>query len=378
MAKDEKGQEHLKQYTFWEKYIQYLYNIYLISNEKISLFYFIQIIEQYFIWCENTNIENNINFKKLIIDTVNKIYNEQEKSQFLSMNKINNLDELFKKYEIFLNKNKFVNYKFGKEIEIKFDNCVECNCELCSNEISCMNKVSEINKSLISSVNTDNIFYSGIIKKSENNSKKEKEKEKNPKFSESKIQQSFEYQLRYVPQKIKEEIKEDKKENENEKENEIQEEFKKPVNNNKKRKSINKKKSEKYIDLYTDEKIDNYVEIEKSNIGKKKDKNGKKSEKSEKNEKKESSQNKEKKRRSTSVKYPQEESEGKSEEKYVKNKKNKKSRKSKGRNKKKEVITIESDSESSSGKSDNSPGNSRKKKKSYPKNAKNKRGKNKK
>ena len=378
MAKDEKGQEHLKQYTFWEKYIQYLYNIYLISNEKISLFYFIQIIEQYFIWYENTNIENNINFKKLIIDTVNKIYNEQEKSQFLSMNKINNLDELFKKYEIFLNKNKFANYKFGKEIEIKFDNCVECNCELCSNEISCMNKVSEINKSLISSVNTDNIFYSGIIKKSENNSKKEKEKEKNPKFSESKIQQSFEYQLRYVPQKIKEEIKEDKKENENEKENEIQEEFKKPVNNNKKRKSINKKKSEKYIDLYTNEKIDNYVEIEKSNVGEKKDKNGKKSEKSEKNEKKESSQNKEKKRRSTSVKYPQEESEGKSEEKYVKNKKNKKSRKSKGRNKKKEVITIESDSESSSGKSDNSPGNSRKKKKSYPKNAKNKRGKNKK
>ena len=148
LAKDEKGQEYMKQYTFWEKYISYLYNIYLINNEKISLFYIIEIFDQYFVWCENTNIENNSNFKKLIIDTVNKIYNEQEKSQFLSMNKINNLEELFKKYELFLNKNKYANYKYGKEIEIKFDidNYGECNCELCRDEIDEIALQEEINK----------------------------------------------------------------------------------------------------------------------------------------------------------------------------------------------------------------------------------------
>ena len=365
IAKDENGQIYMKQYSFWDKYIQYLYNNYLINNEKISLFCFIQIIEQYFIWCENTNDEKNLNFKKLMIDTINKIYNDQEKNQFFSMNKINNLDELFKKYEIFMNKNKFADYKYGKEIEIKFDNCVECNCELCSNEIACMNRMSEINKNLITNVNTDNIFYSGIItKKNENNSKKEKEKEKekNPKFSESKMQYSFEYQLRYIPQ-IKEE-----------KEKENQESIKKSDNDSQKSRSMKRKKSEKYIEIYTDEKIDKYLDVSKFCEEKNEEKteikveNDRKSEKSE--DKKKSSQKKEQKRKSSTIKSPEEESASKSEEKYLKNRKNKKNRKSKGRNKKKEVVIIDSDSD----KSDNSRENSRNKKITYPKIAK-KRGK---
>ena len=372
IAKDENGQKYMEHYSFWEKYIQYLYNIYLINNEKISLFCFINIIEQYFIWCDNTNIDNNLNFKKILIDTVNKIYNEQEKSLFFSMNKINNLDDLFKKYEIFMDKNKSAYYKFGKEIEIKYDNCVECNCELCSNEFACMNKMSEINKNLIMNVNTDNIFYSGIVtKKNENSSKKEMEKEKFPKFSNYKMKHSFEYQLRYIPQIKKGEIKEEKIEEE--KENEVQEEIIKSNNNkNKKRKSPMKitKKSEKYIDLYTDDKIDNNLEKEKNILEVKKEEIDEEDKKS---DKKKSNQKKGKKRKSSTVKYTQEESASKSEEKYLKNRKNKKNGKSKGRNKKKEVIKINSDN--SSDKSDNSSESSRKKKITYPKIAKKKRGK---
>ena len=47
--------------------------------------------------CENKSAEINLEFKKNIIDIVKKLYTDEEISQFLNMNKMNNLEELFKK-----------------------------------------------------------------------------------------------------------------------------------------------------------------------------------------------------------------------------------------------------------------------------------------
>ena len=334
IAQDEKGNNILKQNKFWEDYIQYLYELYLIKNTKISLFYFIQIMEQYFIWCENTNSENNFNFKKIIIDIVNKIYNEHEISIFLTMNKINNLDELFIKYEIFMTKYNNNNYEYGKEIEIKLDNNannVECNCELCSNEIACINKMIEINKNLITNVITDNIFYSG-----ENTKKESPKKIKNPMFSNSKTKYSFEYQYLYIPrvnyQKLKKyDDTEIKKEN-----------------------MIDEEKQEKFIDISLNYKIDDFF--------------GKEEKDDEKNKKNRKKSRKSRNKKNNKIKDVNEIEDGSDsdnsdseKEKVTKNKKNKKNKK-----KAKKKKYIEKNKDESSDNEDNDNINSDKKKKTYP------------
>ena len=112
MAVSEQGQQYLKQNVFWEKYINYIYLNHIVNNIRLSLFSFVHIIEQYFLWCENANPEIVKEFKKKVIDILNKIYKNEDIKQFCSMNKINNLEELFEKYKIFMyNNNKNDNYK---------------------------------------------------------------------------------------------------------------------------------------------------------------------------------------------------------------------------------------------------------------------------
>ena len=83
-------------------------------------------------WCLNGNLNIKIvtEFKKLIIEIINKIYKIEEIKQFCSMNKINNFEELFEKYKVFMNnKNKNINYKYDKEIEIKINNKAQETCD---------------------------------------------------------------------------------------------------------------------------------------------------------------------------------------------------------------------------------------------------------
>ena len=348
-SNDEKGQNLLKQNTFWEKYIQYLYNSYLINNNKISFFSFIQIIEQYFLWCENKSCEINLGFKKKFIDIVNKLYTMEEIFQFLSMNKLNNLDELFKKYEI-LNKNINMNYKYSKEIEIKLDNnSHKCNCDICKNEIACINRVSEINKNLIVGVNTDNIFLAGSIKQ---NNKKEKETKqiKNNKtnniFTKSKTLLSFECSYNYIPKPKTELIENIKKSRSLKKINSQDKSSNKSGDKNK------SKKNEKHDDLSLENnKIDDYLEIIKL------------SDEEEEEEKKINKKKINKKKEKNSKKISKKEeikSDSESEEEKLKNKKNRK----KSRPKKKIKIEI-SDSENDDNSSDSEK--NKKAKIQYPK-----------
>ena len=158
VANEEKGQKYLKTDEFWEKYVNYLYFNYLVNNaNKVSLYNFIRIIEEYFLWCENNNSDSAKKFKALLIEIINKMNESKEIEQFLKMNKLNKIDDLFAKYEIFFKYGNEINKK-KNELEIKIENNSECNCELCKNEKACLLKMSEINKKINTNVNVENIL----------------------------------------------------------------------------------------------------------------------------------------------------------------------------------------------------------------------------
>ena len=393
---DIKGQNYLKQSIFWEKYVHYIYFNYLINNNKISLFSFVQLIEQYFLWCENATPEINLKFKKLIIDTMNKIYNEKEINQFLSMNKISNLDELFKKYETFINsRNKKDSYICGKEIEIKINNIEQCNCNLCCNEIACQNKMSEINKNLITHVNTDNFNFKGNISvdKKENENNKNVEDKKNNIFSKSKTIHSFESIYQYIPIDKNENDRNDrnlseiteKKEEETKKmtnpkkEKSSQNKSRYKTNENEKSSLNNKKEIEKFLDV-PENTIDSYFNKENKNEKEKENENENNENNQDfnvldeiyKNRKKKEKKNK--KRKSTN-KYKEEKNESIDDEENEKEK-NKKRKKSQKRNKNKTIIIKDSENEGDNDGDDNDSANSEKKKgKQYPKISKKSKGK---
>jgi len=156
LASNEDSQKYLKKNIFWEKYLNYIYFNYTFNNKKISLFGLIHIIELYFLWCENLNQQNISEFKKLIIETINKIFDLEEIKQFCSINRINTLDDLFGKYEIIQEINKS---NYSNNYEIKLSQEVECKCDLCKSEYACMKKLSEINQNLITEINTENLNF---------------------------------------------------------------------------------------------------------------------------------------------------------------------------------------------------------------------------
>ena len=299
IANTEEGRNCLKKNMFWEKYIHYLYNNYLIDKKnKINLFAFIHLIEQYFLWCETINTEYIKKFKELLINTINKLFGEKEISQFLSLNKMNNLEELFIKYEKFfkyVNKNKN-NYSTINEIEIKIDNDEECTCELCQDDEACIKRVSEMNKKININMNTESILIKADyepknkIKQNEINRSYNialEGKEKSGVFSKSKTSYSFETVYQYVPPKL--DIKEKSKE--------------------KSKKKSSQKGKEKFIDVENDTKIDENVDKE---------------EKEEIEEKEENSINKSNKSRSKSKNKSRSKSKSKSKSKNKSNKRNNK------------------------------------------------------
>jgi len=186
--------------------------------------------------------------------------------QFLFMNKLDNLDKIFEKFEspnIYPEldiKNKISNeYKEIKVNDIHFlydKKDEQCKCELCTNDDACIQKVCDLNKSRVEIVNNSSIDFlkkeitpEDIIKK--NNScivfhnneelfyQGKSEKKSNTIFSKSKTIFDERGHLEFIPQPISIShpttfVKEEKIENtesnvvnENEKENED-----KKINNN--------------------------------------------------------------------------------------------------------------------------------------------------
>ena len=370
MAFNEDGQQYLKQNAFWEKYINYIYINYSMNNIKLSLFSFVHIIEQYFLWCESLTSKIVEEFITLIIDIINKIYNRDEIKQFCSMNKINNFEELFEKYKIFIS-NKNRSSKYDKEVEIKISNEMknECNCELCKSELACMKKLIELNKNKIIKVNIENLFYNGIDNKMEY---KEKDDEKEMEYKKTK--------KTYPPKKsrdssakkkVSEKLNESKKKKSSGEKNEYFVEEKEKSKNKKRNSSMSKNKREsvkkKEKQFEEDIKIDSY--FKKEIIGEKKKSDSEEEISDKDNRKKIKNKKKEKGKKNKSYKEEkkdsndQSEEEGEEEEKETKNKKNKKKQKSKSKIKKKEKKHIDNESDND----ENNKVKVNRKKRKYPK-----------
>jgi len=294
------------------------------------------------------------------------------------MNKIKSLDALFNKYEVFVKYGNKDSFKKNKEVEIKIDNSVDCNCALCQSDIACIKKIGELNKKLNTNVNIENILIKGEKKNIKNIAHQELQTENNYRmafnglnksgvFSKSKTSYSFESVYQYFPPKI---IKEENKE-------------KKSKSKSKKRSSTKKiKKDENKDNKYIDRKIEDYVNKEEidnivnevSDIIVKEEKN--------KSRKKSEKKNKKNKKRS-SYKYvddsddesdiynrKRDDSSEESDEFIAKKEKAKKKKKSKSRNKRKSVNRKNRDSDSETeieSENDSEEENIRKKKVQYPK-----------
>ena len=378
ISNDINGQNYLQKSMFWEKYLHYLYLNYILNKTKVSLFSFVNLIEQYFLWCETPCAESVKYYKELIIEIITKIFNENEINKFLTMNKIKSLDALFNKYEVFVKYGNKDSFKKNKEVEIKIDNSVDCNCALCQSDIACIKKIGELNKKLNTNVNIENILIKGEKKNIKNIAHQELQTENNYRmafnglnksgvFSKSKTSYSFESVYQYFPPKI---IKEENKEE-------------KSKSKSKKRSSTKKiKKDENKDNKYIDRKIEDYVNKEEidnivnevSDIIVKEEKN--------KSRKKSEKKNKKNKKRS-SYKYlddsddesdiynrKRDDSSEESDEFIAKKEKAKKKKKSKSRNKRKSVNRKNRDSDSETeieSENDSEEENIRKKKVQYPK-----------
>ena len=329
VANEEKGQKYLKTDEFWEKYVNYLYFNYLVNNaNKVSLYNFIRIIEEYFLWCENNNSESAKKFKALLIEIINKMNESKEIEQFLKMNKLNKIDDLFAKYEIFFKYGNEINKK-KNELEIKIENDSECNCELCKNEKACLLKMSEINKKINTNVNVENILLNAEYPhKDEVNKNKQISQNNLPislngfAFNKSKTKPSFESNYQYLPKEEDKSLM-----------------IKTNISySNKKSQSSNKKKNEEQIK----ENIENFIELPNNT---KIEDFFKKEDNDENNKNQSENKSKNKSRKSSAKKIKESVSKKKDKKRKEKSKKNNKKAKRNSRNKSLNRKSYDSDSE---------------------------------
>ena len=177
---NEKHKIYFYQSNFWYLIITYLF----YQNNNLSLYEIIHLLEQYNMWSKDKNEEIFSSIKEKIEEYIKKNYSNEIIEQFLFMNKLSDINQIFQKYEIYGNNtkiNKLYEYK-----EIKIDNIniihdkmnTKCKCDLCTNDESCIQKVCDLNKSRIHIVNNSDIEldaltpeqqYQNLIKKCNNN-----------------------------------------------------------------------------------------------------------------------------------------------------------------------------------------------------------------
>ena len=177
---NEKHKIYFYQSNFWYLIITYLF----YQNNNLSLYEIIHLLEQYNMWSKDKNEEIFSSIKEKIEEYIKKNYSNEIIEQFLFMNKLSDINQIFQKYEIYGNNTKVSKLYEYKEIKIdniniiheKLDN--KCKCDLCTNDESCIQKVCDLNKSRIHVVNNSDIEldaltpeqqYQNLIKKCNNN-----------------------------------------------------------------------------------------------------------------------------------------------------------------------------------------------------------------
>ena len=153
------------QSNFWYLVMTYLF----YKNNNLSLYNILYLFEQYNIWAQDKTYEIFCSLKERIKEYITSHNSKEALDQFLFMNKLENLDKIFAKFEspgVFPEKDK--NKNDFKEIKIE-DICYlcdeqerECKCELCTNDNACIQKVCDLNKSRMEIVNNPSM---DILKK---------------------------------------------------------------------------------------------------------------------------------------------------------------------------------------------------------------------
>ena len=162
--KDNNNKYLLSKIEFWLKYIDF---IFINNKNNLTINKFVNFIEQFYIWIDK---KNNINFKIFndkIIKQINSLFNPNIINDFLLIYKLNNLEDLFKRY-------KFVYINQNKEIKIN----EMCECPLCKAHYK--EKVINYNKknNQISFSKENNLSYNINNKNIEENSQKKFSKNK--------------------------------------------------------------------------------------------------------------------------------------------------------------------------------------------------------
>jgi hypothetical protein len=102
--------------------------------------------------------------KELIKNYISKNFTNEKLNQFLFMNKLKTLDDIFSKFEPHFNNNmKIVNYQEIKIEDLNFGGNTEskCDCDLCKNDEACLKKVMDINKEKINIIKGQNLDFIG-------------------------------------------------------------------------------------------------------------------------------------------------------------------------------------------------------------------------
>ena len=262
VSTNEKNIYLFQQSNFWYLVMTFLF----YKNNNLSFYNILYLLDQYNSWANDKTLELFNSVKARIIDYITSNKSQEVINQFLFMNKLENLDKIFEKFESPLiypeldAKNKIC--KEYQEIKVDDINFMyvkkeeKCKCELCTSDAACIQKVCDLNKSRMEIVNNSSIDFlkkeitpEDIIKK--NNScivfhnneelfyQGKSEKKSNTIFSKSKTIFDERGRLEFIPQPISIShpttfVKEEKIENtesnvvnENEKENED-----KKINNN--------------------------------------------------------------------------------------------------------------------------------------------------
>ena len=145
--------------SFWKKYINY---ICLKYKKDLTFFNIISLIEFFYLWNKDNN--DSENFKKIVNEKINNLFEPNQINDFLIMHKLKSWDNIFDKYKVSDN-----DYK---ELEVKITK--DCECQICQN------------------LKERNIFESSI-----------KVPESTIKSKDSKITDYYNYSLRLRPSKNK-------------------------------------------------------------------------------------------------------------------------------------------------------------------------------
>ena len=140
---DNKNEYLLYHKDFWIKYIIYISERY---KNELNIYNFLNFIEQFFLWSQTPG--DNMDFIVEIKIQMYKTFDEEKINNFLSMNKLNNFDQLFERYKYFNSNNN--NEEKYIEVKIDIDNCT---CPLCTNQELIQKKVADFNN-----INNEIIF----------------------------------------------------------------------------------------------------------------------------------------------------------------------------------------------------------------------------